>query len=504
VHDTFTNLTDENLPLMHREEVQMKPDKVWLGGLSPSKVNGTSSNPHNPTVFGVQGKTGIGLLPLDDVFQVHNTDYSTAAGIGLMDNNLVLKPKSTYTAEWAIVPVASNDHFDFINATRRLLDVNYQFDGSFAFLRVNPPLIGKWSDQQIKDFARYKDVKYLSGTNTVYPGYKGLATQGTALQKIDLTAWKESIARRRRLLPDVKELAYFHCFLDVTDEAPEKFKDSRMLMPDGTQANYGKLPFNLFLPTLDDSYGPAIAKNIDIILDTMKLDGVFWDEIDRSRYFYAYNPDKWDGVSADIDSKTMKITRLKSSVSLLTQPWRLQQAQRIMKNNILIGNGGLPATRTMRNLHYIGFNETGSISNCVNSQLFTPIALGDHLTERSEEDAYHNMLRALDYGCVYYWYNDIGVVPTYHTLTEYMFPFTPVELHEGYVIGKERIITNRSGVFGWGDSSKQEVHVFDNTGREVDLKNIKSPTVIKTYEKDGKTWTDIRIGEGWSAAILRK
>jgi hypothetical protein len=191
-------------------------------------------------------------------------------------------------------------------------------------------------------------------------------------------------------------------------------------------------------------------------------------------------------------------------VSLLTQPWRLQQAQRIMKNNILIGNGGLPATRTMRNLHYIGFNETGSISNCVNSQLFTPIALGDHLTERSEEDAYHNMLRALDYGCVYYWYNDIGVVPTYHTLTEYMFPFTPVELHEGYVIGKERIITNRSGVFGWGDSSKQEVHVFDNTGREVDLKNIKSPTVIKTYEKDGKTWTDIRIGEGWSAAMLRK
>jgi hypothetical protein len=503
VHDTFTNLTSENLPLMHRDEVKMNPEKVWLGGLSPSNVNGTSSNPHNPTVFGIQGKSGIGLLPLDDVFQVHITNYSTADSIGLMDNNLVLKPKSTYTADWAIVPVASADNFDFINATRRLLDVNYQFDGSFAFMRAHPKFEGSWSDQKIIDFAKFKDAKYLC-INIGYPYYKGRTPQGTALQQIDHTAWVDAIARRRKLIPDAKQLAYFHCFIDVADEAPEKYKDSQLIMPDGTQGDYGQSIYKLFVPTLTDSYGPAIAKNIDLILDDMKLDGVYWDEMDRSRYFYTYNPDQWDGISADIDPKTMQITRLKSSVTLLSQPWRLQQAQRIMKQGVLIANGGTPATRTMRNLHYVGFNETGSISNCVNSQLFTPIALGDHLTERSEEDAYHTMLNALNYGCVYYWYNDVTVIPTYHTLTEYMFPFTPVELHEGYVIGKERIITNRSGVFGWGDNAKHEVHVFDNTGREVDLKNIKAPTVIKTFEKDGKTWTEIRIGEGWSAAILRK
>jgi hypothetical protein len=503
VHDTFTNLTNANLPLMHREEVQMKPDKVWLGGLSPSNVTGTSTDAHNPTVFGVQGKTGIGLLPLDDVFQVHITDYSTPDSIGLMDNTLVLKPKSTYTADWAIVPVASNDHFDFINATRRLLDTNFQFDGPFAFMRADPRYEGKWSDQQVVDFGTFKDAKYLC-LNIGYPNYKGRVPQGTALQQIDHTAWVDAIARRRKLLPDVKQIAYFHCFIDVADEAPEKFKDSRLLMPDGTQGDYGQDYLKLFVPTLTDSYGPAIAKNIDLILNDMKLDGVYWDEMDSSRYAYDYNPDQWDGVSADIDPKTMQITRLKSSVTLLSQPWRLEHAQDIMKSGYLICNGGLPSTRTMRALHYDAFNETGSISNCVNSQLFTPIALGDHLTERSEEDAYHVMLNALDYGCIYCWYNDLNVIPTYHTLTEYMYPLTPIELHEGYVIGKERIITNRSGVFGWGDNSQHEVHVFDNTGREVDLKNIKAPTVIKTYERDGKTWTEIRIGEGWSAAILRK
>jgi hypothetical protein len=503
VRDTFTNLTDENLPLMHREEMRMKADKVWLGGLLTSSTTGTSSSNSNPTIFGVQGKTGIGLLPLDDVFQVHIKDYSTGDAIGLADDTLVLKPKSTYTAEWAIVTVASTDYFDFVNATRRLLDVNFSIDGSFAFMRADPNSVGKWSDQKITDFVRFKDAKYLClGPN--YPRYKGLIAQGTQLQKMDLSGWKTAIARRRRLLPDVKQTAYFHCFLDVSEDVPEKYKDSRLLLANGAQGDYGQSPYKLFVPTLTDSYGAAVAKNIDLILDEMKLDGVYWDEFQKSRYDYSYNDNQWDGYSADINPKTMRITRLKSSVTLLSLPWRLAQAKRILQNHILITNGGAPSTKEMRALHHLAFSETGSISHLRGVQLYTPIALGDHLSERSEEDAYHVMLNALNYGALYYWYNDMTVIPTYHTLTQYMFPFTPIELHQGYVIGKERIITNRSGVFGWNDSSPHEVHVYDNTGREVNLKDIKTPTVIKTLEKDNKTWTEIRIGEGWSAAIVRK
>src|SRR5690606_31803871 len=61
VRDTFTNLTDENLPLMHRNQVEIKPDKVWLGGLSPNGVVGTSNKTSNPTVFAVQENRGIGM-----------------------------------------------------------------------------------------------------------------------------------------------------------------------------------------------------------------------------------------------------------------------------------------------------------------------------------------------------------------------------------------------------------------------------------------------------------
>jgi DNA-binding ferritin-like protein (Dps family) len=108
------------------------------------------------------------------------------------------------------------------------------------------------------------------------------------------------------------------------------------------------------------------------------------------------------------------------------------------------------------------------------------------------------MLGALDFGCVYHWYNDLTVIPTHPQLTRYMYPMTPVELHGGYVIGEERIITKVSGLYGWGDASQHEVHVFDDTGREVE--NFQSPLLTE----DGKTWTELRIAEDRSAAIVRK
>jgi hypothetical protein len=152
----------------------------------------------------------------------------------------------------------------------------------------------------------------------------------------------------------------------------------------------------------------------------------------------------------------------------------------------------------MAALKFPCFVETGSISNCTRAQLYSPIALGDHLTERSEHDAYGTMLAALDYGCLYHWYNDVNVVPTHHHLTRYMYPITPVELHEGFVLGRERIVTKRSGRYGFGDASAHEVHVFDHNSREVD--GYSAPWV----EQDGKTYTELRLPEGWSAAVVRK
>jgi hypothetical protein len=79
-----------------------------------------------------------------------------------------------------------------------------------------------------------------------------------------------------------------------------------------------------------------------------------------------------------------------------------------------------------------------------------------------------------------------------------MFPFTPIELHGGYLIGQERILTKESGLFGWGDLSEFTVHVFDRIGKETD--EIACPRIIQ----DGKAYAEVRIPEGYAAAIVRE
>jgi len=509
VRETFSNRTAENLPLMHRHRVtsQSPWQKVWLAGLSPSALVSTSAEPANPTTYGAAGDMGIGVLPLDDVFQVHVTNFSTENQVGLADNQLVLKPGASYTAEWAILPTARGDYFAFLNAVRRLRDVNFTLDGSFAFLRADPRLgATKWSDRECVDFIRNKNAHFVcSGIS--WPRHKGRYAHGTSFQRMDWSATKEQIVRLRKLAPEAKHLKYYHCFIDTLDEAVEKYADARLLRSDGTHADYGRPYDRLYVPTHENSFGRDVSRNVELILgpqpDGIGCDGVYWDEFEYSRYQYAYHLAEdgrgglpWDEVSADIDPKTLKVVRLKSAVELISQPFRLALARSILARGPLVANGQ-PHTRTMLQLHFPRFVETGSISRCTRAQMYSPIALGDHLTERSELDAYRVMLRALDYGCLYYWYNDLTVVPTHPHLTSYMFPATPIELGDGYLIAKERIVTNRSGLFGWGDSARPEVHVFDDQGREVP--DFTAPTVVQ----DGMTFTELRLPEDYSAAIVR-
>ncbi|HIQ21887.1 MAG TPA: hypothetical protein EYH34_11730 [Planctomycetes bacterium] len=496
VRDTFTNLTSENLPLMQRHEVTLgeRLKRVWLAGLERPARTGSVSEPANSTTFGATDAAGIGLMAVGDVMRVHVTNYALPGGVlGLADNNLALRPGASYTAEWAIVPADRPDYWRFLNAARRIMDANFLIDGGFCFFRASPRLTEPWTDEQTRNFILFKDAKYVCAS--IYK-HKGRYAHGTLFQQVDHDRYIRAFERRRRLVPGVQNLVYFHCFLDVLDDSPRRFADARVLRPDGSQADYGRPHQRIFFPTESNTYGKAIAKNVDIILDKIKAEGVYWDEHEYSAYRYHYG-EPWDGYSCDIDPKRMTIRRLKSSVTLLTEPWRVALAKRILARGPLIGNGA-PYTRAMAALRFPCFVETGSITHCARSHLYSPIALGDHLTERSEEDAYGVMLAALDYGCVYHWYHDMNVIPTHHHLTRYMYPITPMELHGGYIIGRERIITKVSGLFGWGDASGHEVHVFDHTGREVP--DYKTPLV----RRDGKTYSEIRLAEGWSAAIVRR
>jgi hypothetical protein len=490
VFDTFTNLTDENLPLMQRHECDLgdRLQKKWLAGVSPYSDEVSMSQPANPTTFGVTETEGIGFMPENDEFQVHVVNYCLGGLLGVADNGFVLRPGASYTAEWTIVPVPSVDFWDFINAARRLRDANFTLPYQFAFLSAR-----EHDEDFLRRFIEHKSPDLVCAS-IGYPRYKGMYAHGTAFQQVDHSYYANHDRRIREMFPSVKTSVYYHCFLDVIDDGDTTYADARTLRPDGTQATYGKPYDRIFFPTLANDFGRDTARNIDFIWNQCEADGVYWDELAYSAYAYHYG-EPWDGCSGAIDPTTHQLRQLRSSVTLISEPWRMRELKRCIEHGPFIANGQ-PHTRTVARLKFQRFVETASISSCLKAILYSPIALGDHIGEKTEQDAYRWMLKALDYGCVYNWYSE-GVATAYPTLAAHMFPITPLELHEGYIIGRERIVTNTSGYFGWGDGSTHEVHVYDETGREVE--DFAAPLVTR----EGATFTELRIAEDWSAAIIR-
>ena len=495
IHDTFKNLTDDPVPIIqeHRCVLGERPAKAWVAGLSPPGGKLEKHEPANPSVYAATEHAGVGLLALNDILQVHVKQWVERGTVGLADDCFVLKPRAEYTAEWAILPTAEPDFYSFVNAARRLRGANFTLRHQFGFLSASPKTAAL-TDEQLRDFVINKGLTMAMATIN-HPRYNGLYAHGTAFQQVDHANYAEHHERLRRLCPGIGTGVYFHCFLDPREETASLYRDDRLLDANGTHPGYTPgSPYRVYIPMLENGYGPAVARNIDIILGECRADAVYWDELSGTSHPYHYG-EPWDGCSGQINPVTFRLGRLKSSLTLLSLPFRTHHVERIMARAGFIANGQ-PHTRTMADLHYQCFVETASISNCARALLYSPVALGDHQTEKTPLDAYHNMLRALDYGCLYNWYGE-AVVPEHPTLAGSMFPITPIELHEGYIIGEERIVTNRSGLYGWNTTDRHGVHVFDGRGREALDFNAPTRTI------DGVTFTELRLPKGFGAVIVR-
>lgn len=501
VRDTLVNQTNENLPLMqhHRSPVGAEAAGVWLAGAKMPTKSGKHTSGANPSAFAATEGGGIGLVALNDEFRVHATMIADDGSITISDPYFVLAPGATYTAEFAIVPVSEPDFYTFVSAARRMLDVNFALDVCFAFMFHKPPVY-EWSDTTFTRFIENKSANFVVKSNYGVRTKKGHPARATDWIAGPHTIYRDFHKRVREFYPDrsVKTGIYYHCFLDTHEPNKERFAADRGCDANGNHIAYGRgrnSYMSLYVPTLEEGHwGEEIAKVLDVILDDIGVDGVFWDEFAWSTTPFVYS--HLDGCSADIDPKTHQIRRLKGSVCLLSREFRARQVKGIQdRGSVLIVNGA-PWTRTLSRLKFPAFTETGSISHCRKMLLYSPMALGDHLTERSQKDAYRVMMRALDYGCLCAWYSS-NFHPEHKTLTEHMYPTTPIEIHSGYVIGQERIITNRSGLFGWDDQSDFRGFVYGRDGRPTD------GYPVKKVERDGKVYAEVRIPGGYSAAIVR-
>jgi hypothetical protein len=133
------------------------------------------------------------------------------------------------------------------------------------------------------------------------------------------------------------------------------------------------------------------------------------------------------------------------------------------KGGTLMGNG--PTTtrallaRQVQRMVEIQHNDYW----CYEGHLDSPLGYA------SSRKDFGNVTRALQMATLL-----VGTARDYdYDISRYLFPFTPVELHHGYLLGKERIVTRHSGRYGWpGETVPCTLRYFDRDGKLRDTQAV--------------------------------
>jgi len=492
VADRLTNLTDATIGLAFDNHVVSPATDIqeaWLGGNPDPAVNRMNAM-ENASVFVAGNESGCGLLAVDDVYRIQAVLYYDR-GAGAQSETFALGPNDTYTLRWSLYPVVRPDYYDFINLARRDLGVNFTVPGGFQFG------LGAATDEDSRAMAELRALKFLS--SGVWFDRKGDVKCYHGEHMLQASSLREQLNNRcatiRRVVPDVRSLIYIHAYINTDPRGPEKHPDARITNEDGSQyENKGYtqstgIPFLYNYPAADpdNSYPEAMKRVIDMCLDKDKIgaDGIYWDELDWISPRYTF--DRWDGRSAELDEQH-RVKREMSYIHLLSMSAKVKLIEYIFsKGGLLIGNSS-PTSDTLMRLHFPRFVETSAEWYPARAHLYTPIALGNHLIVKDFPSLLDDIRLKLMWGSLYYYYTTPA--QPYGTITQHMFPFTPVELHRGWLLGKERIITAVPGTFTFGDKKPVKVYWYDAAGKltektgEERVENGRRPIGLELAERE--------------------
>lgn len=484
VSDELTNLhPEQKLGLLVAHELSLTDPKatVRLAG-NPDPSVSEYYAPGNPSVFVNYGSHGVGLLCEDDVLRNQALLYCDpeAEVAGLRTEMLCLPPRSTYTLEWSVYPVASGDYFDFVNLVREDWGANYTVEGAWTFFSPDA-VIATAPETLRQQFTR------LGITRACYCG--GWVDPQADRKRIGFGMgiwddyWASFRARLRQAaeriheaVPGCKVYIYYDSQRDTSEGGPERYRDSWLTGPDGKQlyTEWGGV-YSLthsVVATLDNTYGRAMLGAVDRYLSELGCDGLYWDEMECVAYgapLLTYNVG--DGYSCLLDLKTYTIKQEVAVNTLQGEGHRLAVIDRVRQlGGDLMGNGPIATkdilSRKPQRMIEIQHNEFWNYEG----DLQSPLGYAG-----SRRD-FGNWLRGLKLAKLL-----VGTSYTYeYDIPAYSFPFTPLEVHAGYLLGRERITACHAGNYGWpGERCLVQVHHFGSDGKLTDRD---FPTIVTTQE----------------------
>ena len=480
VADEFTNThRDARLGLLVENAVNLKDiaASVRLAGNPDPSINQYYS-PGNPSVYVAAGKLGLGLLCEDDVYRNQATLFfdNEKMKAGLRTEKLLLQPGGSYKLQWSVYPVASPDYYDFINLVRQDWGSNYTVEGAWMFF--DPDTILAQSVEQIREqFGRLgiKRACYCGGWVDRKHDRKRIGF-GTGVLDDYWADFRDRLRQAsekiHQAVPDCKVYVYYDTQRDTSEGGHERFQDSWLTDEKGNQAatewnGVYSLTYSV-VATLQNTYGQAMLRAVDEYLKQMKIDGLYWDEMEGVSFgcpLVTYNAA--DGHSCDLDPKTYTVKREIGINTIMGEGHRLAVINRVRElGGDMMGNGpcatrqilALKPQRMIEIQHNEFWNYEGDLQ--------TPLGYAGWRQD------FGNWTRALKLGMLL-----VGTSSRYtYDFSAYVFPFTPIELHSGYLLGQERIIATHSGNYGWpGQRCLVQVRYFDTQGKLADRD---FPTVI--------------------------
>lgn len=455
-------------------------------------------------------------------------------------NHLGLGASQNYTLAWTIYPSSDRNYFSFVNAVRRDWGVNITCQGPFAFTRgdIIPErslllhAIDPWyfchngTPQEQADYL--STVQYYLSKLSADPQAVGLGMIETNLVKIDC-----------RTLPNGGAAILNNYVTDtygweLTSEQTQLlaglpwFNDSMLKTSDGraiVDSHYVSSPYiNLMVyPATGNYHLQYMLSQIDYLMDTAGFRGIYLDQFSLGLGSLTTSKDRcdysqWDSHTVDLNV-TGNISRQYKDVSLAGAQARATIIQHIVSKGGKVVSNGHSTVRETTGVPCMNFQESQSINpvpylqyeppvigDMAAGHLDTPIALGirpylfgQEAIDHRAECIHKWVITCLKNGQLHYYYSyDIpSTGPGSGGFGElnYMYPFTPVELHSGWVVGEERIITCVSGTFTWNHPSQPICLLFDLTGMPI------TPNVTMTQR--GSVWdVTINLADWTQVAVI--
>ncbi len=513
VKDRIENLTADDLGLAvdNRIDLKGKKDVETQAPASPA-----------PPLFISTGKLGIGMVPLNDVYQFLQKTYIDAGICGSKIPGLGIAKGGDHTLEWAIYPVGTADYFDFVNAVRRDEGLNgMTVDGCLAMTHS-----GRWLRELPPDeLIHFGGIKYMSsGCVTHVADDPGISFEGVEFVRApkEREALTKNYVEIKKRFPGLK--VGFHVAYNIyaTNQPDQTFPDSFVLAASGKHEMYGNFEgyfsperreqgwaWYPYYPTMTNSFGKELLKSVDVMMDEMGA-GTVWADGLLGGYgantgnfptSFVSTLGPWDGHSVELDPGTKTITRKWGQVASLGQDALIAYIRKVNAKGGRVWINHMhvvPRSYAHETAYWAAETNDGDFRVAGLHLSPAPHGLGNPNKFATTQLVYDDIRSKLSWGAlyVYYWYGGASQL-THRMLTAEMYPITFEELHAGYIKGSERLITTHSGVYGWPQSKDLPIAcLFNAKGRIV-------PCSFLTTADGAGVRTEIALGDKETAVLKR-